>query len=108
MGSGDRYAINMGGDPSVNIGAQDIMDIVSTMPKNKACGRDVLVTGMWAAPIAADSRQAAHLAWATNQRVANGIASAGLGRHAESQDQQHATRPPPSPPPPYVPKTSAK
>lgn len=56
---------------NVIVNQEDVERIFSHMPRNKTCGRDMLVTEVWAAAIAADSRVAAHLAWAANQRIVN-------------------------------------
>lgn len=63
----------------MTVNAEDIAKVVHEMPKNKTSGRDMLVAEVWAAAIAADGRQTAQLAWATNQRIANSSARSPPG-----------------------------
>lgn len=81
---------------NVTIGAEEVKVLVRGMPRNKTCGRDMLVSEVWSAAIAADDRQAAHMAWATNQRVANAQMRRPPARKtstdAYAQDAEHAQR----------------
>lgn len=101
---------------NVTVNAEDVQLLVSRIPKNKTCGRDLLVTEVWATAIAADSRQAAHMVWATNQRIANVPARLSadrkmptntwpqLAKHAEHvrmDTTSHARIHAPMPSPPY-------
>lgn len=69
----------------------DIQDMVRGTPRNTTCGRDKLLTEVWAAAMAADSRHAARVAWATNQRIANHRARAWPGERVEMRSTRQST-----------------
>lgn len=69
---------------NMTVGAEDIEDILGSMPQNKTCGRDGLRSVRDLGGV--DSRRAinqAHLVWATNQRLENG--HSGVERHTDAK-----------------------